>query len=97
MSAANPGGWSEWAACRGAVDTMTMPDLHRPSGRSGGRSYNTRQRARIVVAHTLCAGCPVLADCREWALTVPDPAIGMVAGGMTPHQRREAREEQREA
>lgn len=34
-----------------------------------------------------CRECPVLLDCRRWALTDPDPAVDMVAGGLTPHQR----------
>jgi hypothetical protein len=35
----------------------------------------------------LCRECSVLLDCRRWALTDPDPATDMVAGGLTPHQR----------
>jgi hypothetical protein len=35
----------------------------------------------------LCRRCSVVLDCRRWALTDPDPATDMVAGGLTPHQR----------
>ena len=35
----------------------------------------------------LCRACSALLECRRWALTDPDPATDMVAGGLTPHQR----------
>jgi hypothetical protein len=43
--------------------------------------YETQTSPRI------CDTCPVLAPCRAWALTTPDPAISMIAGAMTPSQR----------
>jgi hypothetical protein len=38
-------------------------------------------------ALSLCRECQVILECRRWALTDPDPATDMVAGGLTPHQR----------
>jgi hypothetical protein len=35
----------------------------------------------------LCAGCPVEDHCYQWAMTDPDPAEGLVAGGLTPLER----------
>lgn len=37
----------------------------------------------------LCGRCPVLADCRTWALD--DPTVDGVAGGMTARARKAAR------
>lgn len=70
-----PGDWADDAACRGAVETMTY-DLP-PS---------TNAQAKAV-----CGRCPVIAACRTWALTCPDPAQGMVAGGLTPPERNRVR------
>lgn len=91
---AYPGEWIRWAACRGRVQQMAMPDQVRDyddGRRSGHRNLTVRQRAHITVARSVCLGCPVLADCKAWALTLPDPAKGMVAGGLTPTQRDAAR------
>lgn len=40
---------------------------------------------------SICAQRPVLADCRTWALTSPDPAQDLLAGGMTHKERKAAR------
>jgi hypothetical protein len=61
---------------------MTMPKMRRPG--PGGV-------ARISHAKALCATCPVRVVCLAWALTEPDPAVGMVAGGATPAERRALR------
>ncbi len=50
-----------------------------------------------IHALTICAGCPVITPCRNWALTDPDPAYGMIAGGLTPRQRRRMRSQRRRA
>lgn len=42
-------------------------------------------------AAALCAGCPVLAQCRAFALD--DPRLVGVWGGTTPRQRRDLRKE----
>lgn len=42
-------------------------------------------------ALAVCRTCPVIDACRAWALTTPDPADGLVAGGLTPRQRARVR------
>jgi len=44
-------------------------------------------KAMEAHALSLCRECRVVLECRRWALTEPDPATDMVAGGLTPHQR----------
>jgi WhiB family transcriptional regulator, redox-sensing transcriptional regulator len=42
--------------------------------------------AREAQAKARCASCPVLADCREWALAAGDPS-GVWAGGTSTAER----------
>jgi hypothetical protein len=58
------------------------------------KTYQTHVKARIALAKTICHGCPVLTECREWALSEPDPAYTMVAAGMSPKDRNAARKMQ---
>jgi hypothetical protein len=76
-----PGAWAEAAACRNRGPTMEMP------GGGRGHGFTIGQRNQIAAARRICDGCPVLAPCRAWAMTTPDPAVYMVAGGLTPGQR----------
>lgn len=80
---AAPGSWAERASCRHTNLNMSMPD-HLPSSGAARDLY-------IEVRRRMCHDCPVYDDCRTWALTVPDPAVGMIAAGMTPKERRNAR------
>lgn len=81
-SYANPGDWATQAACAGDIDGMTMPREH---------SQTRAAIQHITVAIARCEQCPVLHECRLWALTTPDPATGLVAGGHTPNQRQRIR------
>lgn len=68
--------WQYEGACR-----ETGPDtFFHPEGERG-----SRRRARDAAAKLVCAGCPVLAQCREHALAVREP-YG-VWGGMTEDER----------
>jgi hypothetical protein len=58
--------------CRALGARYTIPTLH----------------ARMTVAIDGCNRCPVLAACREWALTLPDPIPDHTAGGLTSLERR---------
>lgn len=83
-----PGNWADHAACRGHNHVMALP------------CGSNRQSARRILhlaqpAIAICNTCPVLQECRSWALTTPDPAIDHVAGGLTPHQRHQHRKQQR--
>lgn len=73
-----PGPWVINAACKGQLDVMFCP---------GGASNDRHWRRQQQQAITICMSCPVLYECRAWALTDPEPAIDGVAGGMTPMQR----------
>jgi transcription elongation factor Elf1 len=55
------------------------------------KTYSTFVKARIARAKLICHSCPVLTECREWALSEPDPAYTMVAAGMSPRDRNAAR------
>ena len=79
--------WRDEAACRGRTAEMAMPVLERVQGQRGGRSYTRAEFRHIERAKTICAGCPVLWECRAWALSTPDPCVGLVAGGLTPAER----------
>lgn len=68
--------WMEMAACR---------------GRTGDMEYHGSQ-TKTDIAHNeqakrICAGCPVTAECRRWALGDDNPAEHMIAGGLTPLER----------
>jgi hypothetical protein len=81
-----PGAWADQAACHKQTLLMVMPDLEQYATRS------KKDTIRLMEAVTLCEACPVLDECRAWALTSPDPAFGMVAGGYTPEQRGKVRQ-----
>jgi hypothetical protein len=70
--------WSSRAACRD-VD----PEAFFPTAQNGAARDREVQRAKAV-----CAACPVLAQCREWA--VETLAYG-IAGGLDEDERAELR------
>ena len=49
--------------------------------------YFPTARARQQAALEVCQRCPVLAECREWALSGRH-LLGTIVGGMTPDERR---------
>lgn len=49
--------WSSKAACRGMTHIFFSPPAERPQ---------TRER-REARARTVCLGCPVMAECRDFA------------------------------
>ncbi|MCI0386399.1 WhiB family transcriptional regulator [Streptomyces sp. CNQ085] len=68
-------GWRESAACRGED-----PELFFPIG-DGGLARQQTARARAV-----CLGCPVMPQCRDWA--VRSGETEGVWGGTTAAERR---------
>lgn len=70
--------WQYEGACRSAEPSV----FFHPEGERG----NARRR-RDEAAKAVCAGCPVLAECREHALAVREP-YG-VWGGLTEEERNE--------
>jgi WhiB family transcriptional regulator, redox-sensing transcriptional regulator len=70
--------WQEYASCRG-LD----PDLFFPE-----RGGDTRS------AKAVCDGCPVRAECLDYALTPPVEKFG-IWGGMSERERRRIRSQRR--
>lgn len=74
--------WQVKAACRGTgVDLFFNPDAERGQAK----------RAREARAKAICAACPVIAQCLDWALSVGEP-YG-VWGGKSAAERHELRAE----
>lgn len=72
--------WRQDAACRGADhDLFFHPDDER----------GPRRRHREAAAKAVCASCPVIMECRTWALDVAEP-FG-IWGGLSAEQRDELR------
>ena len=69
--------WRDRAACLD-VD----PELFFPIGNTGPALVQVEQ------AKAVCARCPVLAECRAWALDNPKLAEFGVFGGMSEDERR---------
>lgn len=76
---ATPGHWQNAARCREGVD----PETFFPTAETGRLRARQERAARAV-----CTACPVLEQCREWALTALADGI---AGGMTADERRTER------
>jgi hypothetical protein len=71
------GPWAADAACKDQAAVMEMPE--------GKRTKTTTRR--VMAARHICQSCPVQRACYRWAMTKPDPAYGMMAGGLTPGER----------
>ena len=83
------GPWADHAACRGSTAQMEMPIMRKTIGQHKPAILT---RIRINNAKNICHNCPVLTECREWALSSPDPCDGLIAAGMTPHERHQLRQ-----
>ena len=77
--------WQYQGACR----NLDTEQFFHPEGERGG----TRRR-RDDAAKAICAQCPVIAECGEYALAAQEP-YG-VWGGLTQEERRELIRESRE-
>jgi WhiB family redox-sensing transcriptional regulator len=73
-----PDSWRDQAACLD-VD----PDLFFPDGKVGPAA-----QAQVVEAKAVCATCPVLGQCRAWALTHSRLVEYGVFGGLSEDERR---------
>jgi WhiB family redox-sensing transcriptional regulator len=68
--------WHARAACRGLdTEKFFLPDAVR----------GPKKVARENAAKAVCQGCPVIANCLNWALAVAEPHG--VWGGTTPQER----------
>lgn len=76
--------WHEDAACRApGID----PELFFPVGETGPSLRPIR------AAKAVCARCPVIDECREWALRAGEP--DGIWGGLTTTERQRARRRRR--
>ncbi len=86
-----PKGWVRHAACRNRMDLFIMPTVRRGRPRRDevvdGKRVVKSYEDKIAEVKAICRGCPVLEQCRDWALTDPDPAEAMIAGGLTFDER----------
>jgi WhiB family redox-sensing transcriptional regulator len=71
---------SDWR--RVGVCLKEDPELFFPIGNTGPALLQIEQ------AKAVCAGCPVLAECRAWALANPKLAEFGVFGGLSEDERR---------
>ena len=76
-----PQPWEDTAACKDTGIRIWFGDEHEPGVR---KAFRTRQQTEQAKA--ICARCPVLDDCRRWALEFRFP-FGIV-GMMTETERR---------
>ncbi|MBA9002496.1 MULTISPECIES: WhiB family transcriptional regulator [Thermomonospora] len=77
--------WTDHAICRGAD-----PELFYPI------NYSVPVMAEQVrAAKSICARCPVRAECLDWALRAGEP--DGIWGGTTPEERRYLRRDRRTA
>jgi hypothetical protein len=73
-----PGEWADRAACDKAGDLFVV---------TNNRTDVAGQRKAHAKALAICNRCPVSEDCYEWAMSDPEPAYQMIAGGLTPVER----------
>jgi hypothetical protein len=78
------GSWIQYASCRGQRMYYDTFGAHYTK-----ITRTDRQMEREALA--TCQRCPVMIQCRGWALQEIEPAVDHVAGGMTPRQRAEYR------
>lgn len=69
-----PGDWARNGRCRTAPTTVFFPER--------GEDVNNARR--------ICGLCPVLAECRDYALAAPTTLVG-VWGGLSARERRDLR------
>lgn len=53
----------------------------------GLREYGVSEEDQIALAKSICATCPVVEPCLEWANKNPIWADGYIYGGMTSEER----------
>lgn len=76
MTAAPSRAWTEYAACYGIPDDVFYGD---------DTSRGWLGATQLQVAKRICGGCPVRAECLDWALRTREP--WGVFGGFTAPER----------
>lgn len=82
-----PGAWVEFAMCRGRDTEWFVCDAREQADRPPARRFQRRN----AMAKALCRICPVRELCADWAMGLPDPAVNLIAGGMTHRERAQKR------
>jgi len=72
-------GWQYRAACKGPVSNLFFAPNHL--------ERKEQRLARESAAKAICRTCPVLAECREYALLVREPHG--IWGGLNEYERRQ--------
>lgn len=78
---------------------MTAPRFTDPACAGLTHLFVTRpgrQPEQIAYVKAICAGCPHLEPCREWALDNHTESYGMTWGGLTDADRVEVRRQRRQ-
>jgi len=71
--------WQYRAACKGPVSNLFFAPNHL--------ERKEERLARESAAKAICRGCPVLAECREYALLLREPHG--IWGGLNEYERRQ--------
>ena len=75
------GHWTDEGACR---EPGADPELFFPVSEAGRAT-----RRQVAEAKAVCARCPVMEECRDWAVEAGEPEG--IWGGTTPEERRHLR------
>ncbi len=74
----SPDAWQHRGACRGPHATVFFPPAHF--------ERKVERAAREQRAKEICASCPVIDECLEYALTISEPHG--IWGGLNENERR---------
>lgn len=94
----SPGRWADRAACAGKPAGTFLVDVRaiRRAKTRPAPPYALDAVRHATDAKQICkTECPVLVECRAWAMTEPDPAYELVAGGLDPVERSDIRRRER--
>lgn len=81
--------WHEAAACNGMDLDVFFPPRHRTGGNM--RVSSAEHEAKVHEAKSVCAVCPVAAQCLEEALSYPMREDAGIRGGLTVAERNKLR------
>jgi WhiB family redox-sensing transcriptional regulator len=87
--------WMDSANCKGMTHLFYSPHVHGPECNNEcveGRKEKGRNQ-RVNEARALCAGCPVRAECLQFAMVTMQ--LDGVWGGLTERERQDMRSIQR--
>lgn len=77
--------WEKRAACRGITDNPAFTE----NAGSRTASHSAEWKAKVAAAKTICAQCPVTAECLQYAYDTKSEAG--IYGGLTVRERKTIR------